>query len=146
MEQIISQNSSVYSRHLTGRARDLLLRARQKDLAPYDISPQQANLLFIIYNLGEQATFAELIKHSDRGINTLSLQITRMERDGLLEKVREKPKSTLLRFQLTEKGIDIYKKSNEMKSDKTIMSVLTEAERQQLISIMKKVIRAAEKY
>ena len=37
-------------------------------------------------------------------------------------------------------------KSNEMKSDKTIMSVLTEAERQQLISIMKKVIRAAEKY
>jgi DNA-binding MarR family transcriptional regulator len=63
-----------------------------------------------------------------------------------LEKVREKPKSTLLRFQLTEKGIDIYKKSNEMKSDKTIMSVLTEAERQQLISIMKKVIRAAEKY
>jgi DNA-binding MarR family transcriptional regulator len=69
-----------------------------------------------------------------------------MERDGLLEKVREKPKSTLLRFQLTEKGIDIYKKSNEMKSDKTIMSVLTEAERQQLISIMKKVIRAAEKY
>jgi len=47
---------------------------------------------------------------------------------------------------VTEKGIDIYKKSNEMKSDKTIMSVLTEAERQQLISIMKKVIRAAEKY
>jgi DNA-binding MarR family transcriptional regulator len=46
----------------------------------------------------------------------------------------------------TEKGIDAYKISNKMESEKEIMSILSEEERQQFITILQKVISKAEIY
>ena len=146
MEEIVSRNSGVYARLLLGRARHLMLNARQKEVAPFQISPRQAYILFILHSLGHKATLTELANYSDRGINTLSMQMTRMEKDGLVKKVREIPKSTLLRFELTEKGLDIYIKTNKLKADKAIMSALSEEERQTLISMLKRIIDKAEKY
>jgi DNA-binding MarR family transcriptional regulator len=146
MEKIISQNSSMYSRYLIGKIRHYMNRARQNELRPFDISPRQATVLFILQSLGHKCTLAELSKHSDRQINTLSTQITRMEKNGLVRKVRQTPKSALINFELTEKGTEIYNKSIEESSVEQIMSVLTESERQQLISLLKKIATAAEKY
>jgi DNA-binding MarR family transcriptional regulator len=69
-----------------------------------------------------------------------------MERDGLIKKLRENPRSVLLKYELTKKGIEAYKTSSKMKSEKAIFSVLSEEERQQLISIMNKVIVRTAKY
>jgi DNA-binding MarR family transcriptional regulator len=146
MDEITAKDSSLYARLLLGRARHLMVKARQKELAPYHISPRQANVLFILYNLGHKATLSELAKHTDRENNTLSIQMTRMERDGIVKKVRETPKSTLISFELTEKGIDIYKFAKQSKTIKEIMSVLSEEERQELIAILKKIIEKTEKY
>ena len=146
MEKIISQNSSMYSRYLIGRVRHYMNRARQKELRPFGISPRQATVLFILSSLGRKSTLTELSKHSDRQINTLSQQITRMEKNGLVRKVRETPKSALISFELTEKGTEIYNKSVETSSVEQIMSVLTEEERQQLIHLLKKIATAAEIY
>jgi DNA-binding MarR family transcriptional regulator len=68
-----------------------------------------------------------------------------MERDGLVTKLRENPRSVLLKYELTRKGIDAYKISSKLKSEKAIFSVLSEEERQQLISILEKVITRSEK-
>ena len=144
MEKLISRNSSMYSRYLIGKVRHYMNRARQKELRPIDISPRQATILFILNSLGRKSTLTELSKHSDRQINTLSQQITRMEKNGLVRKVRETPKSALISFELTEKGTEIYNKSVETSSVEQIMSVLTEEERQQLISLLKKIAAAAE--
>ena len=146
VEDVLAKNSSVYSRHLIGKTRHLMFWARQRELTPYHILPRQAYILFLLYNLGHKATLAELSRHSVRSINTLSIQMTRMERDGLVKKLRDNPKSVLLKYELTEKGINAYKLSNKMTSEKEIMSVLSEEERQQLISILKKVIGEAEDY
>jgi DNA-binding MarR family transcriptional regulator len=121
-------------------------RARQNELNPYDISPRQATMLFTLHSLGHKSTLAELSKNSDRQINTLSQQITRMEKNGLVRKVRQTPKSALINFELTEKGSEIYNKSIEESSVEQIMSILTESERQQLILLLKKIATAAEKY
>jgi DNA-binding MarR family transcriptional regulator len=102
------KNSSIYARLLLGRARHLMLKARQKELMPYSISPRQANVLFIIHNLGHKATLSELAEHTDRGNNTLSAQMTRMVRDGIVRRVRETPKSNMVSFELTDKGNEIY--------------------------------------
>jgi DNA-binding MarR family transcriptional regulator len=72
--------------------------------------------------------------------------MTTLEKDGLVKKIREVPKSRLLRFELTEKGLDIYNKSKNRKVDKAIMSTLSKEEREQLISLLKKIISKAEKY
>ena len=68
-----------------------------------------------------------------------------MERDGLIKKLRENPRSVLLKYELTKKGIDAYKISSKLKSEKAIFSVLSEEERLQLISILEKVITRSEK-
>ena len=146
MEKVILQDSSLYSRYLIGEARYLMLRGTQKELAPYHISPRQAYILFILYNHGHKAKLAELANHGERLISTLSIQIARMEKMGLVKKVREAHKTTLLRIELTEKGIDVCKNSNKMMADKEIMSALTEEERQQLIPMLKKIINKATEY
>jgi DNA-binding MarR family transcriptional regulator len=146
MEEIISQDTSLYARLLLGRARHGMLNARQKELTPYHISPRQAYILFILSNLGHKATLTELATHCDRGLNTLSIQMSKMEKDGLVKKAREVPKSTLLSFELTEKGMEIFKKSAEQKADRAIMSVLSEEERVQLIAMLQKIIKSANDY
>lgn len=143
---LTSKNNILYSRIMLGKARDLLVKARQKELAPFNISPQQAHILFILYLLGNKATIAELASHSDRELNTLSIQTTRMEKDGLIRKVREKPKSNHLRIELTAKGLKVYKNTEKIKSIKMIMSVLSKEERQQLVSLLEKIVGSAEKY
>jgi DNA-binding MarR family transcriptional regulator len=87
----------------------------------------------------------ELSRLTDRKTGTLSIIISRMERDGLVKKLRENPRSVLLKYELTPKGIEAYKTSSKLKSEKAIFSVLSEDERQQLISILEKVIARSEK-
>jgi len=146
MFEIASRDSGAYARLLIGRARHLMLNARQNKVAPYHISPQQAYLLFILQSLGHKATLSELAGYIDRGIKTLSMELTRMEKDGLVKKTRTTPKSTLLTIELTEKGFEIYKNTNNFKSDKAIMSFLSEEECQKLISMLNKIIIKAGTY
>ena len=146
MDERITRDISRYSWLLIGRARHLMLEARQKELAPYNISPRQAYVVDILYNLGRKATLAELAKHVDREVNTLSQQMTRMESDGLVTKTQETPKSRLLKFELTEKGVTAYENSLKRQSIKKIMSVLSEEEKKTLIGMMQKVVAAAEHY
>ena len=118
-----------------------MVMARRKELAPYHISPQQAHILLMLHELGRKSTLRELANYAERGINTLSEQMTNLENDGLVEKNRETPKSTLLSFGLTKKGIELCDCISEMRADEEIMSVLSEEERQQLISILKKILK-----
>ena len=141
----IAAESSFYAWLLIGKARHVLFKAGQKELIPYNITVQQAYVLSIIDSLDHKATLAELAGHLDRGVNTVSMLMTRMEKDGFVKKIREVPKSTLIRFELTEKGINTFNEINEgTKLVDTVMSVLSEEERQQLISMLEKIISKAE--
>ena len=146
MEKKTSVDSGLYSRYLIGQARDLMVKARQKELKPYNITPQQCNILAFLYDLDHKATLREIAGQAGRGHNTISTQMTLMERDELIKKIRQTPKSTLLTFELTQKGIDIYKNAKKMRSVKTVMSVLSEDEHQQLISLLQKIISKAKNF
>ena len=146
MVMLIPRDSSDYLRYLIGRARLAMFRVRQKELAPHRISPEQANVLFILYNHDHGLTLAELAWQIDRKINTLSIQLTRMEKDKLVKKIRTTPKSNRLKFELTKKGVVTYKTIEKIGSVKEIMSVITEEERLQIISTLEKIINQAEKY
>jgi DNA-binding MarR family transcriptional regulator len=146
MEKLFSQDRRLYSRYLIAEVRHSLLLVRQKELAPYNISPQQSDVVFVIYNLGHKATLAELSKYTGRGISTLSIQLTRMEKDGLIKKSRENPKSALLKYELTKEGLNIYKVTIPRKAYGMIMSVLSEEELRQLIFMLQKIYSSSEKY
>jgi DNA-binding MarR family transcriptional regulator len=146
LEERISQDLKRYAWILIGKAREDMLKARQNELAPYEISPRQAYVCDILYHLGRKVTIAEVAKHVDREVNTLAQQLNRMEKDGLVKRYQEKAKSTLLTYELTEKGVTAYQNSLKRDAIKKVMSVLSEKELGQLISMMEQIIAAAEKY
>jgi DNA-binding MarR family transcriptional regulator len=145
MKKIVPQDKSEYARYLLGRVRFFMTRARRYELIPYHVSPRQAYILFLLHTLGQSTTLQELAWQTDRKINTLSINMTKMERDGLVKKVRE-PSSMQVRFELTPKGIETYLNCNKDKSVKAIMSVLSEEENRQLTLILEKLVKKAEKY
>ena len=145
IDKRITQDSKSYAWSLINRARHFMAKARLKELAPYEISDRQAIVIDILYNMDRKLTLTELAKYLDRELNTLSYQMIRMEKDGLVKKIREKRKSTLLKFELTKKGEVAYKKSLKKESINKIMSVFSEEERQQLILMMQQLVDAAEK-
>ena len=140
MIEVKSNNSLMYSRFLIGKTRQILLRARKKELDACSVTPRQAHVLTCIYELGKKADLSALAERTERNMNTLSINMTKMEQDGLVKKIRDTPKSTKLRFELTERGYYIYQNVRKVKSAKTIMSALTEEERQQLIALLEKIV------
>jgi len=141
-----SKNSSYYSVNLICKTRHLLHKARQRELAPYNITPQQAHILLILHELGHKVTLTELARHVERESNSLSEQVAKMEKDGLVKKTRETPKSNKLSCVLTKKGLEICNQSQKLRVDKAIMSVVSLKERQQLMATLEKLIHEAEKY
>ena len=144
MPETKSRNSITYSRFLIGKTRLILFRARKKELDAYRVTPRQAHVLTCIYELGDKANLNELAERTERNLNTLSINMTKLERAGLVNKIRDTPKSTKLRFELTEKGLNIYQEARKIKSAKKIMSALSEEERQQLIALLEKIIDRSE--
>jgi DNA-binding MarR family transcriptional regulator len=63
-----------------------------------------------------------------------------MEKDGLIRRIKNTPKSNILKFELTEKGLEIAKMSLESKSLKKLFSSLSVEERCQIESILNKIL------
>jgi DNA-binding MarR family transcriptional regulator len=143
VEEIILRDNGLYSQYLIAKVNHFMERVRQKELSPYHIAPRQGYILFVLHSLNHKATLAEL-EYCDRRVNNMSIQMARMEKKGLVKKIREVPGSTLLKFELTEKGITALK-NDKMKVEKAIMSILSEEEYRQLIPILKKILNEAEK-
>lgn len=146
LDEIDAKNSKLYSRILVTRVRDLMLDIRQDELVPYNVSPRQAYILEILFKLGHRATLTQLAHYNEREANTISVQMTKMEKEGLVRKVRKSSKTTLLIYELTEKGLKSYQQTKKQTSEKVIMSTLSEEERQVLMALLNKILVKAKKY
>jgi DNA-binding MarR family transcriptional regulator len=144
MPESKTMDSFLYSRLLIGKTRQLLFRARKKELDVYHISPRQAHVITCICELGDKANLNELARRTERNLNTLSINMTQMEQAGLVKKIRDTPKSTKLRYELTETGLNIYNDIKGIKSAKKVMGTLTEEERRQLITLLEKVVNKSQ--
>ena len=111
--------------HLIGTVHHSLLWARQKELNQYHIPQRQAYILGIIQSLGSKATIFEVAKKVERRSDVISRQAVKMENDGLIKRIKDTPKSSLLRIELTEKGLEMLKISKQSKSVDAIFSPLS---------------------
>jgi DNA-binding MarR family transcriptional regulator len=117
-----------------------ILQRRQQELSSYKIPVRQLYVLRIIRTLGQNATLSEVAKQVERETNVISKQAMRMEKDGLIRRIKNTPKSNILKFELTEKGLEIAKMSLESKSLKKLFSSLSVEERCQIESILNKIL------
>jgi len=129
---------------LLGSANHSIGSIRQQELNKHRIPIRQFQVLRTIQDLGSKATLVEVAKLVEREVHVISRQTVLMEKDGLIKRNRITPKSNLLKLELTEKGLKMINAGKPSKSIDTIFSFLTEDDRQQMISILNRMINEAK--
>ncbi len=138
METLVSNDQDYALWLLLLKVRRCISKIREKELSPYDITPEQAGVLFIVQALNSRTTPAEISRLTFREPHTVSTLIGRMEKKGLVKKVKDMDKKNMIRIVITEKGQEAYNQSSQRTTIHNIMSALSEAERQQLTSLLQK--------
>ena len=117
---------------LLDQACDAIGRARDNELRQIGISKMQAWVLFIVKAINGPATPAEISRWLFREPNTVSALLDRMEKQGLVRKVRNLEKKNLIRVVITEKGEEAYQQSKEAKVIHDVLSCFSQEERDNL--------------
>jgi len=130
---------------LLNQVHTFMLNARETELMEYGTTTMQAAALFIANAIGETATPAAISRWFLRKPPAISGLLDRMEKAGLLVKVKDLPKKNWVRITLTEKGQKAYKQSLKRKSIHQITGCLSEEEREKLASILIKLRNKATK-
>ena len=112
--------------------------ARQEELANIGITVGEASVLYYANKLGRRATPTEISRHLSKMPHGISVLISRMEREGLVKKVKDLDKKNLIRVQLTDKGRQCHQQASKREVIKSIMSSLPEGDFLQLVSLLEK--------
>jgi DNA-binding MarR family transcriptional regulator len=131
---------------LIGKVHHKRMLVRQRELGPHNITIRELRLLSIIHELGSKATISAVVGKVERTVSVIDHQTIRMEKYGLLKRIRDNTKSRLLRLELTEKGLDLIKINRKAKAMEDIMSVLDVKERRQLRSLLDKLLVKLNEY
>lgn len=138
MKKQIPSNSIFELWLLFGKISHSIFLIRANELRQYDIPARQLDVLHVIKDLGVKATLSEVAKISERQSHVISRQAVMMEKDGLIKRIKNKPKSNQLKLELTQKGINTVKISRQSEAIDDLFSSLTEEEHQQLKSVLDK--------
>jgi DNA-binding MarR family transcriptional regulator len=131
---------------LIGKVHHKRMLVRQRELGLHNITTRELRLLSIIHELDSKATISAIAGKVERTVSVIDHQTIRMEKYGLLKRIRDNPKTRLLRLELTEKGLDLIKINRKAKAMEGIMSVLDVKERCQLRSLLNKLLVKLNEY
>ena len=118
--------------------RQAILRAQEKELLRYDITPEQVEALFCMQVIGHDVTPTQLSRCIIREPHTTAALVNRMEKRGLLKKIKDLPRKNMVRLELTDEGNKSFKKYGQIESISKIMSCLSKREVNQLYRILEK--------
>ncbi|MFC1910031.1 MarR family winged helix-turn-helix transcriptional regulator [Chloroflexota bacterium] len=128
------------------RAKDAIHNVREEELNEYHISPQQAGIMAYIMAMDNNATPADISRSSFRKANTVTINLNRMEKKGLIIKSRDSERKNVIRVSLTEKGRQIYLKTSSRKSIIEVFSNFTPGQCRQLEILLDMLLNNAAKY
>lgn len=117
---------------LMRQTRDAMTKAREKELGRYGISSIQAAVLFTVQAIGSEATPAEISRRLVREPHSVSGLLVRMEKQGLIKRVKNLPRRNMVRVVMTKKGEAAYDLSTRRNTMHEIMTVLADDERKSL--------------
>lgn len=119
---------------------------RQQELKERRIQVRQLYVLRAIRDLGPNATLFGIAKMVERQPHVISRQTVLMEKDGLIQRKRETPKSNQLNLKITPKGLHIIQAAPKNESIEAIFSSLSEEDRRQAKLILKKILISVREY
>lgn len=121
-------------------------KVRQKELYQRGTSLRYSAIMHAILRLGTNATPVEIARQASRERHSISEQISRMEKEGLVKRIRDLKRKNLVRVELTEKGYELFQKTVNRDSIEYIMTELTWEEKQELWSLLVRLRRKTAKY
>jgi DNA-binding MarR family transcriptional regulator len=126
--------------HQTSR---LLLKSENATLAKIGLTRQKQAVLLAMKNAPGPLTITNIAHWIDRNPNGVSTLVDRMERDGLISRVRDMPDHREVRLVLTQKGEEGFKEGSKLfqKLFRDIFSEFSEEELVTLSAIMTRVRR-----
>ena len=117
-------------------------RSRQKELAQYGVTPEQAHVLDILYQSQGMATIRDIVNITMRQHHSISTLVGRMATQGLLKKVRSPADARQYNVVITEKGKKLFRTITR-RSITDIFSCLSDSDRQALDNRLKKLMEKA---
>lgn len=132
MEKSILDDFDYELWRLLFTTRRTILKAFQKELNQYGISARHAGILLAVQAIGDKATPVQIARWLFRERSSVCEILDRMEKQGLVRKVRDLGRKNLVRVSLTEKGREASYYASKRESIHRVMCVLSEEERQQL--------------
>jgi len=114
------------------------------ELARYNITPEQAHILYILHRSGDSTTINQLMDSTQRQHHSISTLINRMTAKGLVSKTKTPAKGRRLSIVITKKGHDLLKTMTG-DSFRKIFSCLTEEDKQEMLAHLCRLIVSAYK-
>jgi DNA-binding MarR family transcriptional regulator len=124
---------------LLNQTKDTLFKVRGNELNQYGISATESQVLFTINDLGGKTTPAAISRRVYREHNTVTALLGRMEKKGLISKVRDRERKNIWRVDMTEKGKDVFRQSIKMESIQRVISILSDIEQKRLETYLRKI-------
>ena len=116
-----------------------IYKARENEVRPMGISPMQAGIMYILDASDKPVPFNELARWLFREPHTVSELITRMEKQGLVKRIKSRGKKNTIGAVLTKKGQEVLRKQNEARRVlRRIVSTLSVEEIESLKSCLEK--------
>lgn len=128
---------------LLARTQHAIYNARETQLREHGVTPTQAYILLRVSQLNNKATQAQIANFIFRKQNTVSVNVKRMEKQGLLKRNRNKNQKNLITLSLTKKGEEIYQKTLNRDSINNIMASLSTEQIEQMRDHLETLFTAA---
>jgi len=140
MEELTQKDPIFNLWLLMTKTRRVIFKRRERELLPYNLTPEQCEILYIVKNLGNEAFTSKIARLMLREVHTISSIVSRMVERGLLTKTKDVKYKNMIRVALTKKGSEAQCQSEERNSIHQILSSLNEEERQQLWDYLKVIL------
>jgi DNA-binding MarR family transcriptional regulator len=90
--------------------RFMISRLREKELDQFGITPEMAHILDILSSTNGPVTMNDIVEITVRRHHSISTQIARMARQGLVRKIKSRSDLRGYNIQITEKGRALFEK------------------------------------
>jgi DNA-binding MarR family transcriptional regulator len=117
----------------------VLLKVRNKELNQYGISTSMAGVLRYIQTRASGATPQYISRLMLREPHSVSGILKRMEKQGLVKKVKSKKDKRSIKVILTKEGLSAYQNASNRESIHNAMSDLSDEECLQMMTLLKKI-------
>lgn len=118
--------------------RRMMRKCRRKELLKLGLSPTEIAVLFATQVIGQRATPNTISHWIGREVHSTSSLLSRMEKRGLVRRVKDLERKNLVRVVLTENGCEAFNRSIKRDSIHKLMSALSHEERKQFQICLKK--------